>query len=115
MWRRRRCHFDAAGSQFSIVIGNPNEDYPALVEVFVLEEGVEVPLTLSSAGTPLDLSPIEPGTLQVLNVPRRDIDGSGIFAKAFRLEAGPRDGNPVQSPGQYHRGLFQRRFSPVTE
>ncbi len=79
--------FDAAGEQFSIVIGNPNEDYPALVEVFVMEEGIEVPLTLSSTGSPLDLSPIQPGSLRVLNVPRRDIDGSGIFPNAFRVES----------------------------
>ena len=77
--------FDADGSQFAIVVGNPNEDYAAMVQVYVLEEGTEVPLTLSSTGTNLDLSPIPPGTLRVLNVPRRDIEGSGIFPNAFRV------------------------------
>ena len=77
--------FDAAGSQFAIVVGNPNEEYPAYIEVFVREEEGEVPLTLSSTGALLDLSPIEAGALRVLNVPRRDVDGSGIFPNAFRV------------------------------
>lgn len=77
--------FDAAGAQFAIVVGNPNEVYPAQIELFVKENDQEVPLTVDSSGAPLDLSPIPPGELRVFNVPRRDVDGSGIFPNAFRL------------------------------
>ncbi len=79
-------YFDAAGAQFAIVVGNPNEEYPAEVSITIHDGESEIPLLLDSSDNPLDLSPIPPGELRVFNVPRRDIDGSGITQNAFRLE-----------------------------
>jgi hypothetical protein len=82
--------YDAAGSQYSVVVSNPDDKRPATVEIF----NIHGPVTEGTSCTgsncvnvPLDLSPIPPGSLRVFNLPRRDVNGTVIAPQAYRVHA----------------------------
>lgn len=79
--------FDAAGAQYSIVVGNPNDKYPASVKIFKKDGDIEKQQTNDSSFQPIDESPILPGQLRIYNVPRRDVDGTVLKSLAYRVES----------------------------
>lgn len=82
--------YDAAGSQYAVVVSNPDDKRPATIEVFNVHgpvtEGTECTGS-NCINVPLDLSPIPPGGLRILNLPRRDVNGTVIAPLAYRVHA----------------------------
>jgi hypothetical protein len=79
----RSGYFDAAGSQYSVVVSNPNIKYPANVQIYN-NEG-EVLYDASDELFPTE--PILPGELRIYNLPRRDLDGTVLAPLAYRVQA----------------------------
>ena len=75
--------FDAANAQYSIVVSNPDNRRSADVEIST----VHGPALLDSAGEALDLSPIPPGGLRILNLPPRNVEGTVIAPLAYRVQS----------------------------
>ena len=76
-----RGYYDAAGAQYAIVVSNPSEKKSATVEVWNNEGRVN----FDSKQQPLDTSPLPPGGLRVLELPRRDVDGTIHAPLAYRV------------------------------
>jgi hypothetical protein len=79
----RSGYYDAAGSQYSVVVSNPNVKYPAKVEIFNNEGEV----LYAANGDPFPKEPIQPGELRIYDLPRRDADGTVIAPLAYRVQA----------------------------
>jgi hypothetical protein len=79
----RSGYYDAAGSQFSVVVSNPNIKYPASVQIFTNEGEV----LFDADDLPFPEEPIMPGELRIYNLPRRDADGTVIAPLAYRIQA----------------------------
>ena len=75
--------YDAAGSQYSIVISNPSAKYPATVTV----SGIEGDILFDSDDNPFPTAPLQPGQLRIYNLPRRDADGTVIAPLAYRVRS----------------------------
>lgn len=82
-------YLDAAGSQYAIVVSNPNKSYKAFVKVFEYDQSQnkEVQVTRDSKGKPFATGPIPPMGLRIFNLPRRDVDGTVLAPLAYRVEA----------------------------
>ena len=78
-----RGYYDAAGSQYAIVVSNPNQKLTATVDIFDSDGKV----THDSAQIPFDTSPIPPGGLRVYNLPRRDVDTTVLAPLAYKVTA----------------------------
>ena len=78
-WRE----LDAAGSQYSVVISNPSDRFPATITI----EGIEGPILNDSAGAPFPTEPVPPGGLRIYNLPRRDVDGTVMAPLAYRVRS----------------------------
>ena len=86
---------NAAGAQFAVAIANVHDTLTANVQVWINEADVGDPLALSVAAT----ATIAPGSLEIVNLPRRDVDGENISvnvddgpqtwwsSRAFRINA----------------------------
>jgi len=74
---------DAQGAQFSVVISNPSEKYPATITI----ENVEGPVLEDSAGEPFPAEPVLPGGLRIYNLPRRDVDGTVVAPLAYHVRS----------------------------
>ena len=80
-------YYDAAGAPFAVVVGNPNQRFPAVVRVYYREGDEEREVLVDHDGNALDRSPVEPGTLRVLRLPRRDVEGTVLGRLAYRVES----------------------------
>jgi len=83
----RSGYYDAAGSQYAIVVSNPHPKYPADVKVYIKEAGEEVEVLYDSKDEPLPSGPLGPGELRIFNLPRRDADGTILAPLAYRVAA----------------------------
>jgi hypothetical protein len=92
---------DAAGSQYSVVVSNPSNRYPAQVAI-VTNEGE---VLLDSQGGLLPSGPLGPGQLRVYNLPRRDVDGTVLAPLAYRVSSSipitAYQFNPLQNEGVF--------------
>jgi hypothetical protein len=79
----RSGYYDAAGSQYSVVVSNPNIKYPADVKIF----NNEGPVLFDANDEPFPEEPILPGELRIYNLPRRDADGTVLAPLAYRIQA----------------------------
>ncbi|MSP71906.1 MAG: hypothetical protein EXR76_06955 [Myxococcales bacterium] len=70
---------DAAAEQFSVVVSNPHPQFTGEVSVFMWEGGPDPQFVESAVVPPLGL--------QVFNLPRRDVDGTIIAMRAFRVQS----------------------------
>jgi hypothetical protein len=75
--------YDAAGSQYSIVVSNPSAKYPATISV----SGIEGEILFDSDDNPFPTAPLQPGQLRIYNLPRRDADGTVVAPLAYRVRA----------------------------
>lgn len=75
--------YDAAGSQYSVVVSNPNAKHPATVQIFTIEGEV----LYDSEDNLLPTEPLMPGDLRIYNLPRRDADGTVLAPLAYRVQA----------------------------
>ncbi len=75
--------YDAAGSQYSVVVSNPHHAYPATVSV----ETNEGPVLYDSDDNLLPTENLAPGELRIYNLPRRDADGTVLAPLAYRVQA----------------------------
>jgi hypothetical protein len=75
--------YDAQGSQYAIVVSNPNTKYSATVHIYNNEGEV----LNDSKDIPFDTSPIAPLTLRVYNLPRRDVNGTVKAPLAYRVSS----------------------------
>ncbi|MEC8024763.1 MAG: IgGFc-binding protein [Myxococcota bacterium] len=87
-----RGYYDAAGSQYAIVVSNPNENLPATVDVYRLDvtpDGERLPtkVTHGTSQLPFDTAPLQPGELRIYDLPRRDVDGTMQGPLAYRVQA----------------------------
>lgn len=73
--------YDAAGSQYSIVVSNTSPKYPAKVEIFT-NEG---PQLTDSNGNPWPAEAIEPMGLRIFNLPRRDVNSTVLAPLAYKV------------------------------
>lgn len=78
-------YFDAASSQYAIVVSNPNMKYPAKVTIYRLENGKEVEVTSDTSGNPIPMDPIPPMGLRVFNLGPANIDSTGVWPLAYRV------------------------------
>jgi hypothetical protein len=78
-WRE----LDAQGAQFSVVISNPSDRYPATVTV----DGVEGPVLEDSGGVLFPTDPLLPGELRIYNLPRRDVDGTVVAPLGYHIRS----------------------------
>ena len=65
---------DAAASQFAVVVSNPHPEFTAEVAVFNNEEQVANAI-------------VPPLGLHVFNLPRRDVDGTVLAPRAYRVQS----------------------------
>ncbi len=79
-----RGYFDAAGSQYSVVISNASDQLASNIKISTkLGE-----LQYDSAGNFLDTSPLQPGQLRIYNLPNTmGINGTTKTANAFRISS----------------------------
>ena len=75
--------YDAAGSQYSIVVSNPSAKYPATVTI----SGIEGEILFDSDDNPFPTTPLQPGQLRIYNLPRRDADGTVVAPLAYRVRS----------------------------
>ncbi len=85
----RSGYYDAQGAPYAIVVSNPHPRYPATVQIFQWNAtlAAEELVTRNRTGGLLDLSPVPPGGLRTFYLPRRDIDGTTITPRAYRVVA----------------------------
>lgn len=74
-------YYDAAGSQYSIVVSNTSTKYPAKVEIYTKEGKVN----FDSKGEPFPSDPIPPMGLRIFNLPRRDVNSTVQAPLAYRV------------------------------
>jgi len=79
----RSGYYDAAGSQYSVVVSNPHQKYPTTVDISTIEGKV----LYDSHDNPLPAEPLQPGELRIYDLPRRDADGTVIAPLAYRIKA----------------------------
>jgi len=79
----RSGYYDAAGSQYSVVISNPHPKYPADIQIFTIEGQV----LFDALDNPLSEEPLLPGDLRIYDLPRRDVDGTVVAPLAYRIQA----------------------------
>ena len=65
---------DAAASQFAVVVSNPHPDFTAEVTVMTHQEAIEQAI-------------VPPLGLNVFNLPRRDVDGTVLAPRAYRIRS----------------------------
>ncbi|MBM4373004.1 MAG: IgGFc-binding protein, partial [Deltaproteobacteria bacterium] len=75
--------YDAAGSQYSVVVSNPSTKYPATVSI----SGIEGEVLFDSDDNPFPTTPLQPGQLRIYNLPRRDADGTVLAPLAYRVRS----------------------------
>ena len=82
-------YLDAAGSQYSIVVSNPNPHYKATVHIFKYDRtlGQEAEVTRDSDDNAFQATPIPPMGLRIFNLPRRDVDGTVLSPLAYRVQS----------------------------
>ena len=74
---------DAGAAQFSVVVSNPDPKLPATIKVFDADGLV----TIDSNLEPMPTDPLMPGELRILNLPRRDVNGTICAPAAYRIDA----------------------------
>ena len=83
---------DAAAEQFSVVVSNPHPEFTGEVSVYNNEELVETAV-------------VPPLGLYVFNLPRRDVDGTILAARAYRVRSSipivAYQFNPLQNEGVF--------------
>ncbi|MBL6976071.1 MAG: IgGFc-binding protein [Deltaproteobacteria bacterium] len=75
--------YDAAGSQYSIVVSNTSPKYPAKVQVFT-NEGEQL---TDSDGNPWPADPVPPMGLRIFNLPRRDVNSTVQAPLAYKVSS----------------------------
>jgi len=73
---------NAAGAQYALIVSNPHPTIP--VDISISDS--EGPVTLDSDGDPFPSSKLLPGTLRVYRLPRRDVDGTMLADRAYRVQ-----------------------------
>jgi hypothetical protein len=84
----RAGYYDAAGSQYAVVVANP-PDSPraAVVEIWFKEGGTVQKVPFDSGGTPLPAEPLAPGELRTYRLPRRDVNGTVQAPLAYQIKS----------------------------
>lgn len=78
-----RGYYDAAGSQYAVVVSNASDQLASEIKIETNEGKVEY----DSEGNILDTSPLPPGQLRVFNLPARNINGTEIAKRAYRISS----------------------------
>jgi len=76
-------HIDGAGAQYAVIVSNPHASIPAEVTI----ENSEGPVLADSDGQPFPVGKLLPGTLRVYRLPRRDVDGTVLSDRAYRIQS----------------------------
>jgi hypothetical protein len=79
----KRQYYDAAGAQYAVVVSNASDSLSSKVEIDTVEGKVE----FDSALATLDYSPLGPLDLRVFNLPRRDVNATGISWNSYRVKS----------------------------
>ena len=79
-----RGYFDAAGSQYSVVVSNASDQLATDIKI----ENNAGEVKYDSAGNFLDTSPLKPGELRIYNLPAsQGVNGTSIAKNAFRISS----------------------------
>ncbi|HIA04151.1 MAG TPA: hypothetical protein EYN66_20010 [Myxococcales bacterium] len=76
-------YYDAAGSQFAVVVSNPNQKLEATIEVYDSDGKV----LFDSNQEPMTEEPLLPGELRIINLPRRDVNSTVLAPLAYRISS----------------------------
>jgi hypothetical protein len=76
-------YYDAAGSQFAVVVSNPNAKLEATIEVYDSDGKV----LFDSNQQPMEEGPLLPGELRIINLPRRDVNSTVLAPLAYRISS----------------------------
>lgn len=77
---------DAQNAQYAIAVANPPESpRDAVVEIWRKEAGEIEKVPFDVNGDPLPVAPLKPGELRVYKLPPRNINGTLLDAKAYRV------------------------------
>ena len=79
-----RGYFDAAGSQYAVVVSNASDQLATDIKI----ENNAGTVEYDSAGNFLDTSPLKPGELRIYNLPAsQGVNGTSIAKSAFRISS----------------------------
>ena len=88
-------YHDAQGQQFAIVVSNPHDRFPTLVDITWFDEatGAVAPVLGEEYDAqlgwqrPFPSAPIGPGELRIFNLPRRDVNGTVQAPLAYHVHS----------------------------